>query len=110
MDKREFIAMTAKMDGNRVIAESTSRKVKVSEMELIVLCNLAQLGLWSLFSCLDGQSGDDAHQEMTKLVDAIRDELGSGEKPDGIRIISTAGAAILAGERLGKYLVEVPKE
>ena len=72
-------------------------------MELIALCNFARLGLLAVFSNLDGKAGDDAAAEMDALAELIRQKFSATD--DGLTILAECCAAILGGERLGRYIV-----
>ena len=98
--------MDAVMDGDRVIAESIGKKKKVSEMELIVLCNFARVGLLSVFASLDEPTGSDAEQELERLLGAIREAFDDSGKRQGLLRLASSCAAILAGDKLGRYVVE----
>jgi hypothetical protein len=104
MDERKRIAMTAHMDGLRSIAGRIGGKQKLSGMELVALCNFAQLGLLAVFSELDGENGEKATADLERLVDGIRRHLGTPGNLDGLERLAACCAAILGGDRLGKYV------
>ena len=106
MNEREFVGMTARMDGERVIAKNIGGKRKVSEMELVAICTFARVGLLSVFSNLEGETGEQAESEMARLIEQIRIEFGADKNRDGLMLLATTCAAILGGERLGRYVVQ----
>jgi hypothetical protein len=107
MDKQKHIAMTARMDGKRAIAGRIGRKRKVSEMELVALCTFARVGMMSVFSSLEGETGEMAYAELVRLTDAIEETFSEDGKADGLDRLAECCAALLGGERLGKYVVPI---
>jgi len=105
MTDRKYVAMTARMDGQRLIASKIGCKVKVSEMELVTLCNFAKLGMYSVLSSRDGGCDPRVAVNMDKLTNAIRCVFGNDENPDGLNVLTSLCAAIIYGERLGKYVL-----
>jgi hypothetical protein len=103
-EKKQQLRMTAHMDGQAAIARRIGPPVKVSAMELIALANLAELGVLTLFSKLDGEEGEMAAKELEDHIKAIRAAFG-GEGVDGLNRLTTTAVAMLRGERIGKYLV-----
>lgn len=101
----KYVAMTALMDGERVHVANIGRKVKVSEMELIILVNLARVGTLTVFANLDGATGEDAQRALDKHIDNIRHAFPS---KDGLHAFVKSATAMLGGERLGKFLAPDP--
>lgn len=110
MDDRARIAMTARMDGKRAIAERIGQKHAVSDMELVALCNFARLGLLATFAGVDGEIGEQAERELDEHAEAIRGRFGREGQADGLTVLTECCAAILVGERLGKYVVKIPRD
>lgn len=104
MDKRR-LRTQARLDGVRSIAERTGKKVEVSEMELIALCNMANLGLYSMFARMDGKHGDSAAKDLEEMVSAARSHFGQGTSMDGLSKLCETIAALLEGDRFGKYTI-----
>ena len=105
MDEKSWIALTAHMEGQAVIVKNIGRKVKVSQMELVCLCNFAKLGLLSVFCELDDEEGYIAAEETDKLIQAIAEQF-SNSKADGLTRLAQSCVAILGEGRLGKYVLE----
>jgi hypothetical protein len=107
-EKRKMLAMSAAMEGNAAIVRSIGAPKKVSEMELIVLCNFARIGLLSVFAELEGKAGDAADRELEQLIEAVRETFArkgcSDGRSDGLMRLSQSCAALLGGERFGKYV------
>jgi len=110
MDHNGFVALTARMDGERVVVGRIGAKVKVSQMELVVLTTFARIGMLSVFAGLDGKQGEDADAELDRQIEGVRAMFaGTG---DGLAALTMSCAAMLGGERLGRYVVPAadPKE
>ncbi len=103
MDEAKMVAITARMEGHCVVVKNIGKKVKVSEMELVTLCNFAELGLMSVFSELDGESGELAAQERNKLKEILRQAFNA-DGDDGLDRLSNACAAMLRSPRFEKYI------
>jgi hypothetical protein len=100
-----MVALTAQMEGEAIIVRTIGRKIKVSQMELVALCNFAQLGLLHTFSQLDGEAGAAAATEIDDLEEAIRKAFARRDNADGLARLAQGTVAILGEARLGKYLV-----
>lgn len=103
MDALKRVAMTARMEGESVVVRNIGKKRKVSEMELVALCNLAEFGLLSAFSELDGESGELAARERDRLKKTIHQAF-SVDGCDGFNKLSQACVAILRTPRFEKYI------
>lgn len=104
MNDREFISMTAAMEGDAVVVANIGQKKKVSEMELICLVNFAEIGVMSLFAALDGEEGEAAAKELDQHLDAIR-RVFAKRGNDGLNRLSQSITAMLRSERFEKYVV-----
>lgn len=102
--QQKALAISARMEGEEAVLRSIGKKRKVSEMELVTLCTFAQIGLLSVFSGLDDQVGRDASKQYESLIEHVRVEFGSAGDPNGLNRLATSLAAILGGERLGRYV------
>lgn len=105
MDERKMIAMDAAMEGESTIIRNIGRKVKVSEMELIALCNVARLGCLSAFSALDGEVGERASAEMDCFLTDLQTFFEKDRKGNGVHRIVQSCVAMLGQERFNKYIV-----
>lgn len=106
MDKWEKIAMDAAMEGEAVVVRNIGRTVKVSEMEMIILCNLARLACMDELIAVQGESDGAAaaaamRQEITA---AIQDLFRKGEV-DGLSRLVQSCVAMLGQDRFAKWLV-----
>ena len=110
MNDRKFVRLTAQMDGNRVVANNIGRKVEVSEMELLALCNFADVGLLTVFSSIEGPVGEDARDELEQTLAAINDQFGDQGQDNGVESLANCCVAILHGARLGKYTLRIDIE
>ncbi len=108
MDDHERVAMDAAMEGESAVVKSIGRKVKVSSMELIVLCNFAHAGCLFLCSELDGEVGEQAGAELLDFLNAVRKQFSGGGKVNGLNKLMTSCIAMLGQERFSKYIV--PKQ
>ncbi len=103
-EKKKFLALNARMEGEAVIVSSIGKQVRLSEMELICLVNLAEMGVLAVFAQLDGPEGDDAARQMNDLAVAIRRAFSKNDKDDGLVRLMTSTSALIRGERFLKYL------
>ena len=109
--ERKFIALTARMEGESIVVRNIGKKIKVSEMELVVLCNFAEIGLLSLFSGLDGEVGDEAYIKMDSLLEEIRKTFANESNNDGLqRLSKSAVAMLLVQKRFRKYILNYQGE
>lgn len=102
-DEKWMLSMDASMEGLQTMMRNHGGMVKVSRMELIVLCNLAEIGLLSMFAELDGAEGEAAAADLEQHLAAVRrafDKDGQG----GLNRLNTNAAALLRG-RFRQYLV-----
>lgn len=110
MDEKKMIEITAAMEGQSVVVKNIGRKVKVSQMELVCLCNFAKLGLLGVFSELDGHSGFQAAEEIDLLREAIRRTFATQQNPDGLSRLGQSCVAILSNLRMERYIIPVEDE
>lgn len=110
MDEKKMIQITAAMEGQSVVVKNIGRKVKVSQMELICLCNFAKLGLLGVFSELDGHAGFQAAEEIDLLRESIRRTFATKQNPDGLARLGQSCVAILSDLRLAQYIIPVDDE
>ena len=106
MDEKRIAAIQAHMDGQQVVVRNIGKKVEVSEMELIILCTFMKLGVLEVYSHLEGDSGRLALDEIRLLKKAIQRKFTKGDF-DGLYRLAQSAVAMLDGERLGQYVVEV---
>jgi hypothetical protein len=105
--QRKHVAITAHMEGKSVVARNTGKKHKVSEFELVTLCNLAEIGMLTVFAGLDGEMGDNAANCAEKQADVIRESMQSADgKRDGLMVLTEACAAILRSDRFSRYILQ----
>ena len=110
MDERTRLALAAQMEGESTVLRSLGCKHKVSEMELVTLCNLAYLSCLSVFaSAADDDLSHKTAAERDRLVAAIRKCFGRDENDDGLERLVQACLAILGQDRLGRYLVSMDR-
>lgn len=102
----KFIALTAQMEDKAVVARNIGRKVKVSEMELIILCTFAELSMLSLYSSLDGEVGEKARVKFDRLIEAIRSTYQKNGDRKGLQRLSSSCAALLRSDRFFGYITE----
>jgi len=105
LDESTIVAMTAALEGQSTELKNAGSKIKVSSMELFTLCNLANLGILSVFCDLEGQAGFDAAMEIDAFMCLVRERLANEKSADGVGRLCQAGVAILAQPRLGKYVL-----
>ena len=108
-EEKRAVAMSARMDGDAAVARSLGKKVEVSEMELVAICSMANLGCLSIFAALDGDVGAAADAEMEATLAAIREHFLKDEG-DGLKKAVQACVAILGQERLGQYVIRPGKD
>ena len=108
--RKKMLRVTAEMEGQSVIVRNLGRKVKLSQMELICLCNFAKLGLLDVFSELDGHAGHQAAAEIDLLREAIRRTFANKVNPDGLARLGQSCVAILSEPRLARYIICVEDE
>ncbi len=107
MDEKDFQRIQAVMDRESTVVRNRGKKIEVSEMELVILCNLARL------NCMDqmamGLTDDDLIAEIEEqaesLIVAIRTRFSTEQQPDGLQKLMQSCVAILQEERLSQYLV-----
>lgn len=105
---RKYLSMSAHMEGMEAIVASMGYKHKVSDMELMCLCNFAELGCLALFSKLEGEAGEQAEAELQAHIAGIRKQFAKSGG-DGVNRLSASTVAILRG-KFFKYLVEPVNE
>jgi len=101
-DARKHIQMSAKMDRLAAIVRDTGAQVSVSEMELVCLCSFAQVGMFSLYSCIDGETGEKAGKELDAMIEEIRKTF-SIDGEDGLMRLAALTVALLGSEKFSKY-------
>jgi len=105
MDERKMIQMTAAMEGQATVIKNLGRKHMVSEMELICLCNFANLGLLEVFRELEGQTGYKASLEIDQLRESIRRTFATKQNPDGLARLAQSCTAILCEHHLSQWII-----
>lgn len=101
-----MVSIQAHMDGQQVVVRNIGKKVKVSEMELIIFCNFTKLAILEIFSELDGQEGLLAREEAQFLKAAINRDF-SKKGNDGLSRLANSAVAMVTGERFSRYVVDV---
>ena len=102
MDDREFCRITAAMDGEAATIRNIGRQVKVSEMELVVLCNLAHL------QCIQDLARDTSEQEY---IDQARDfeeqvrKRFATSNSDGMTKLTVSCIAMIATDKFRRYVI-----
>lgn len=106
MDKREKIVMDAAMEGEAVVVRNIGGMVKVSEMEIIILCNLARIACMDELIAVQGESDGAAAAEAMRqeIVEEIQDLFRTGEV-DGLSRLVQSCVAMLNHDRFAKWLV-----
>ncbi len=102
MDDRNRVAITAKMEGE-CVGLKQGTKVKVSELELLTLCNLAEIGLMSMFAQLEGDTGESARADLERGIDIIRRTFAKDGK-SGLASLMKSGAALLRSDRFMRFI------
>ena len=108
-EERRVRAVAARMDAHAAVARSMGKKVEVSEMELIAICSMANLGTLSVFSALEGDTGETASAEMEATIAAIREHFQKIGY-DGLNRAVQACVAILGQDRLARYVIRPGKD
>ena len=100
-------AINARMEGESVIVRNIGEKRKVSEMELTVLCNLAHLFCLMEFAVM-AEDEDLVYKTAAaaeRFEASIRRTFAKDGDDDGLYRLMCSCQAILAGDRLARYLV-----
>jgi hypothetical protein len=102
LNERKKIAMDAHMDGQRVIARNIGRRRKLSEMELIVLCSWAKVGLYGhLAETIDGPLAEQAAECRREILAAVDADFG-------LAALAQSCAAMLHDGPLATYVHDAP--
>jgi hypothetical protein len=104
MNEREMVAMTARMDGAASVARRIRKEHLVSDMELIALVNMAQIGLFGICAELLGERGEQAKHEYEQII-ATLEVRNVDPGINSLTTIMDCCAAILGQERFQKYLL-----
>jgi hypothetical protein len=102
--ERKMVALIARLEGQSVALKNTGDLCKVSETELVCLCNMAHLGCLSLF-LLDEGSGAKAGSMHEAFLRAVNEALGDPGQANGLYRLLEACVAILGQDRLGQYVI-----
>lgn len=105
-DRKKYLRITAQMEGQSVIVGGIGKKIELSEMEIICLVNLAQLGILSVFAQLDGTNGEEAVEELNDHLDVIRKVFSRGDNGDGLDRLMHSTLALITVGRLAKYVAD----
>jgi hypothetical protein len=104
-EKNKFVALTARMEGRAVVVRNLGKKINVSEMELVCLCNFAFLGLMQTLSDkIDDEDRTAAIEEIEDMKEQIRTTFAN-QSADGITRLAQSAAAVLNDQRFEKYLL-----
>jgi len=106
MSDNNDIAINAILEGESVVIKNIGNKVKVSQMELMILCNLARLACLMIFSELDGKIGEEAKEETELFIAQIKKQFANETCEDGLHRFIQSCTAILGQDRLGKYIID----
>lgn len=99
-------AVAAAMEGACVVLRNIGKKVTVSEMELVILCNMARLACLEDFArTMDGELLIEVIAVLARYRASLKQCFASPENPDGLHRIMQSCAAMLGEERLGRYVV-----
>ena len=104
-EERKSVEIMAKMDQERHAAKSHGKMCAVSQIELLALANLAKYGLYHALITLDAGEPGPILEKAGELLDAIK-EIDAPHQPGKTPRLITTCAAILGGERIGKYVME----
>lgn len=104
-EEQKHVQTTAKMDQERQAAKSHGKTVRVTQIELLALANLAKYGLYHALIALDAGEPGPIRERAGELLDAIK-ELDAPHTPGKTPRLITTCAAILGGERIGQYVME----
>lgn len=121
-EQNRFISIRAQLEGQAVIAAKLGEKIKISQMELVCLCNFAWLGVTqTLFlevsgdDC-DGDKGllnicslEEARKEIYLMIESIREQFGN-DAGDGLNRLAQTTTGLLHSEKFAKYLVPLKGE
>jgi len=111
MDQRKMLVISAQMEGEAVVIRNIGRKVKVSEMELIALCNLAELGCFLALGreCTEIDAVRQTESRIMEFTETLRRFFGK-DNDNGLRRITQACCSLLRDERFQKYIVPLEIE
>jgi len=112
LSERERVRMEAALEGEAAVVRSIGGHVKVSEMELVVLVNLARLTC--LAELAAGPLDPDLAAEAAEMRDECRRTLQryfhKGSPDNGLQRLMQSCQAMLGSERLGQYVVDAGAE
>lgn len=108
LSEQEMVRMEAALEGEATVVQGIGRQVTVSEMELVVLVNLAHL------TCLTELAAEPLDPDLAAEAAAMRWEYRwtlqryfRRDAPDnGLHRLMQACQAILRSERIGPFLVD----
>lgn len=101
-EHRKHIQTSAKMDRLSAVVRDIGEKIEVSEMELVCLCSFAQVGLFFLYSQIEGEKGDKAEAQLRSMLNEIGVTF-EAHGQDGLIRLAAATAAILGSEKFSMY-------
>ncbi len=105
-EEDKMVAIGSILEGEATVARNLGAKREISEMEMIILVNLAQLALYRELSLI---CEEDQAMRAKKLaeahVQACQELFGSAKRQEGFKRLIQAGVALLTTERFEKYLV-----
>ena len=97
-------SVEAHLEGIGVVVGNIGVKVEVSQMELIVLVNLAYLACMHIGS-RDGE-GEYCDEEYDLFIKILTQKFGNDKNPDGVNRLIQGFAGIISQEKIGKYLIQ----
>jgi len=99
-----MVAVGAAMEGQAAVLATIGGKVVLSEGELVVLCNLAHMGLLTYWT----HSGSDAEaaETLAEFQDAATKRLARADEPNGMKRLIQAGAAALSQAKFYRYIFQ----
>jgi hypothetical protein len=111
MDERKRLEIDAKLEGENVVMREAGKKTKVSDLELLALCNLAWVGCLHVMSDLcEGETSKRAGLSRDAFMEDIREGLRKSPDDDaGLQRLTQSCVAVLRAGRLEKYLL-IPDE
>lgn len=104
----QLLRTLAKMDGLRAIARDSAKRVEVSQMELILLCTWAHLGVMYHLAetVVPGAKASEARAQIAERLEAVDVQFG----PDGVNRTLSAAAALTIEGRLAGYAGNAPDD
>jgi len=107
MNDRNKMKNLARFDQLRTAASDCGKPVECSEMEIGMLCTLANLGMTYLFTMLDDPVAKDAEQRLEGCIENIRTFFARKKGgDDGLVSLMESGVAMFMGDKFGGWAVD----